>query len=207
MANIENYIKGLLSDVGLLDYARKAGQNIVSFDETMNRGVRGLLDAQSMPASDNFESSRLNYLTDFLVEREGFIPEAKVPTKGDVLTIGYGRTEGVKPGDKIDKETGKVYLKEDIMKRLPEVERAIPGLSNYPLEIQGPLVSEWFRGSLVQSPKTRKLIKAGKFEEASKEFLNNDEYKNAKKRGRSGIRGRMEETALAIRNMGQFNGQ
>ena len=207
MANIENYIKGLLSDVGLLDYARKAGQNIADFDEMMNRGVRGLLDAQSIPVSGNLENSRFNYLTDFIAEREGFIPEAKIPTKGDVPTIGYGRTEGVKLGDKIDKETGKVYLKEDIMKRLPEVERAIPGLSNYPMEIQAPLVSEWFRGSLVQSPKTRKLINAGKFEEASKEFLNNDEYKNAKKRGRRGIRGRMEETALAIRNMGQFNGR
>jgi lysozyme len=163
----------------------------------------GLLSAVAGMPVDG--SSRFNYITDFIAEREKFIPVAKIPTKGDVPTVGYGRTEGVKLGDRINLETGKVYLKEDIMKRLPEVERAIPGLTNYPLEIQAPLVSEWFRGSLVQSPKTRKLIKAGKFEEASKEFLNNDEYKNAKKRGRSGIRGRMEETALAIRNMGKFN--
>jgi GH24 family phage-related lysozyme (muramidase) len=167
--------------------------------------VAGMPRPEGKPSAPDTGTDRFNYITDFIAEREDFIPEARVPTKGDVLTIGYGRTEGVKPGDKIDKVTGKAYLKEDIMKRLPEVERAIPGISNYPMEIQAPLVSEWFRGSLVQSPKTRKLIKAGKFEEASKEFLNNDEYKNAKKRGRSGIRGRMEETALAIRNMGQFN--
>lgn len=193
--------KGILNALEMLGLSQpQQGSGVLS-------AVAGMPRPEGKPSAPDTGADRFNYIMDFIVDHEDFIPVAEIPTKGDVLTIGYGRTEGVKPKDKIDKETAKVYLKEDIMKRLPEVERAIPGLKNYPLKIQAPLVSEWFRGSLVQSPQTRKLIKAGKFEEASKEFLNNDEYRNAKKRGRSGIRGRMEETALAIRNMGKFNGR
>ena len=61
---------------------------------------------------------------------------------------------------------------------------------------------EWFRGSLVQSTKTRKLINAGKFSEAAKEFLNNDEYKNASKRKRRGIRKTMKKVSDLLRKEG-----
>jgi len=192
---VANDFTGVLARLGI---EQPQGKGLLS-------AMAGMPRPEGKPSAPDTGADRFNYITDFIAEREGFIPVAKIPTKGDVPTVGYGRTEGVKLGDEINLETGKIYLKEDVMKRLPEVERAVPGFSNYPLEIQAPLVSEWFRGSLVQSPETRKLIKAGKFEEASKQFLNNAEYKNAKKRGRSGIRERMEETALAIRNMGKFN--
>lgn len=36
-----------------------------------------------------------------LVAYEGYSPTAYVPVKGDVPTIGFGTTEGVKPGDTI----------------------------------------------------------------------------------------------------------
>ncbi len=38
-------------------------------------------------------------LLDFIASYETFQPKAYLPTPNDVWTIGYGRTEGVKPGD------------------------------------------------------------------------------------------------------------
>lgn len=144
-----------------------------------------------------------DYIMNYIINKEGFIPEARRPTKGDKLTIGFGHTETVKPGQKIDRATGIELLKQDLQNRLPEIRRAIPKFDNLSPEIQAPLIGEWFRGSLVQSGKTRNLINKGNYAAAAKEFLNNDEYKNAVKRGRSGIRARMEEAADAIRAMGQ----
>jgi hypothetical protein len=62
------------------------------------------------------------------------------------------------------------------------------------------LISATYRGSWGQSPKARKLLTEGKFEESATEFLNNDEYRNAVKLNRAGIRPRMEAVAKAIRD-------
>ena len=64
------------------------------------------------------------------------------------------------------------------------------------------LISATYRGSWGQSPTARKLLSEGKFEEAATEFLNNDEYRNAVKLNRAGIRPRMEAVAKAIRDEG-----
>ena len=72
----------------------------------------------------------------------------------------------------------------------------------YSENLQLALFYEWYRGSLVQSPRTRKLINQGKLKEAADEFLNNDEYRDAVKRKRSGIREGMENVAKALREEG-----
>jgi len=162
------------------------------------KAALGLLDEVPTPRGESPES----FIADYIAEREGLIKEAKVPTKGDVLTIGYGHTGDVKRGQTITKEDAKKLLQKDIQTRTSEITRAIPMFGNLPVEIQAPLMSEWFRGSLVQSRKTRKLLNEGLYDQAAREFLNNQEYKNAVKRGRRGIRKRMEETAQAIRNIG-----
>lgn len=61
------------------------------------------------------------------------------------------------------------------------------------------MLGSWYRGSLSGSPKTIRLINEGKYEEASKEFLNNDEYRDPNTA--SGIKKRMQATAKAIREM------
>ena len=55
-----------------------------------------------------------------------------------------------------------------------------------------------FRGDLIQSPATVKLIQQGKMEEAAKEFLNNDDYRRSKKAG-TGIWKRFEKNAERLR--------
>ena len=95
-------------------------------------------------------------------------------------------------------------LREDLDTRLQEIKKAYPNFDTYPQELQLQLTQSYYRGTLTPkaSPKTRRLINKGKFQEAAKEFLNNEEYKNAKKLGRPGIIERMDDVALALKNMG-----
>jgi GH24 family phage-related lysozyme (muramidase) len=139
---------------------------------------------------------------DYLKDLEKFIPKAKQATKGEEeLTIGYGHYgEDVKPDQTITEEEADELLAKDIQKRMPQIIKAIPNFNNFSENLRKNIVSSWFRGSLSGSPKTIELINQGKLKEASKEFLNNDEYRNAKERQRSGIRPRMEATSKALAN-------
>ena len=78
----------------------------------------------------------------------------------------------------------------------------MPEFEVYPPELQVPLASSHFRGSLGGSPKTLEHINNGEFIKAADEFLDNDEYREAESRGRSGIRPRMEKTSNALRKFG-----
>jgi len=137
------------------------------------------------------------------------ILKARKPVKGDPYTIGYGRTRDLegKPitkNTRITEEQADQMLREDLDTRLQEIKKAYPNFDTYPQELQLQLTQSYYRGTLTPkaSPKTRRLINKGKFQEAAKEFLNNEEYKNAKKLGRSGIIERMDDVALALKNMG-----
>jgi len=74
-----------------------------------------------------------------------------------------------------------------------------PLLHLYSEELRANLISSTYRGSMSGSPKTRMLINQGRFDEASREFLNNREYREAKRAG-SGVAKRMERVANAIAN-------
>jgi GH24 family phage-related lysozyme (muramidase) len=130
--------------------------------------------------------------------------EATIATEGEKnYTIGYGRSnKNIKKGDKITLEQANQYLEEDVNIRIKEIQNAIPNFNNFSENLQLALFYEWYRGSLVQSPKTRKLINQGKLKEAADEFLDNDEYRDAVKRKRSGIRESMENVAKALREEG-----
>ena len=137
-------------------------------------------------------------------EKEGLKLEAykPIPTE-EYYTIGYGRySPNIKKGDVITQEQAEQYLDEDVSSRLKEVNRLIPDFNSYPPEVQVPLFSEYYRGSIKQSPKTIELLRQKKYEEAATEFLNNEEYRRAEKLGKAGIKPRMEEAANAIRLLG-----
>jgi len=131
-----------------------------------------------------------------IIKDEGkpFLEATKVFEDEKNFTIGYGRNNAsVKEGDTITLEKAKENLTEDIKVRLEEIQDLIPNFSNLPETLQIALFSEYFRGSIRQSPKTVKLINQGRYQEAAGEFLDNDEYRDAKERGRRGIRGRMKK--------------
>ncbi len=120
-----------------------------------------------------------------------------------VPTIGYGTTAksasgfNVKEGQRIPLYVADMALDQEIGEKLKAVNRRIPSFNLLPEKLRVPMLSSFYRGGLSGSPKTIKLINKGKFKEAAKEFLNNKEYKKAKKEG-SGVANRMEELSNAL---------
>ena len=69
----------------------------------------------------NIGKHGLNLIKEF----EGLRLKAYIPLKGDVPTIGWGHTKGVKMGDKITKAQAEKFLKQDIAPTVAAVNRAI----------------------------------------------------------------------------------
>ena len=139
-----------------------------------------------------------------LIKWEGHIPEAKKLFNEEFFTIGYGDYgKHVLKGTKETAEVSKKNLIKNIEKRIPIIRKKISNFDSFPIELKIAIVSSWFRGSLGGSPKTMKLVNEGKFKEASVEFLNNQEYKNARKDGKAGIIKRMDATAEALLEYGK----
>ena len=143
----------------------------------------------------------IDKLSKTIKEKEGLTLQAKKLFEDEeYLTIGYGRNnKDIKPGMKITKKQAEEFLKEDIESRLNEIQTKIPSFSTFSKRLQSALFYEYYRGSVGQSPKTIELINKGKFKEASVEFLNNDEYRNAVERNRRGIRKTMQEVSNALK--------
>jgi|TARA_R100000789_G_C2896070_1_gene118953 GH24 family phage-related lysozyme (muramidase) len=146
----------------------------------------------------------LIYLLLILLVDEGFRGEAyQLPGEAE-WTIGYGHYgSDVREGDTITEVEAKILLGEDVRERLISITEMIPKFNTFPEYLRGSLFSEHYRGSIRQSPKTRKLINEGRFMEAAEEFLDNDQYRNAYQLGIPGIRLRMERLADELRKYGE----
>tara|TARA_B100000214_G_scaffold367485_1_gene337696 strand:+ start:7411 stop:7989 length:579 start_codon:yes stop_codon:yes gene_type:complete len=124
----------------------------------------------------------------------------------EFYTVGYGRYgKMVDPDKTITKEQAEQFLNNDVDVRLAEIQKLIPDFSNMPEDLQINLFSEYYRGSVRQSPNTVSLINSGRYAEAADEFLNNDEYKKVRgirdSGGKdSGVIGRMEAVSSSLRD-------
>jgi lysozyme len=146
----------------------------------------------------------LIYLLLILLVDEGFRGEAYQLPGETEWTIGYGHYgSDVKEGDVITEMEAQVLLGKDVKPLLISINKMIPAFNTFPKYLRGSLFSEHYRGSILQSPKTRKLINEGKFDEAADEFLDNDQYRNARQLGIPGIRSRMERLADDLRKHGK----
>jgi GH24 family phage-related lysozyme (muramidase) len=136
---------------------------------------------------------------DFVKGEEGFSATPyKLPGEKH-NTIGYGHYgTDVQDDLNLTKRQANNILRNDIEIRLDEIQEAIPEFETLPMEVKKNLLGSWFRGSLGGSPKTIKLINEGKFDQAAKEFLNNDEYRTTKLKG---VKKRMRATANALRKL------
>ena len=157
-------------------------------------GVEPMYQSASLASNDKFIKRIMDD------EGEPFLEATKAFEDEKNFTIGYGRNNpNIKKGDKITLEQAQKNLAEDVEIRLEEIQDLIPNFSRFSNELQLALFSEYYRGSVRQSPKTVKLINEGKFAEAAAEFLDNDEYRNAVDRGRRGIRKRMKRVFNLLR--------
>ena len=126
----------------------------------------------------------------------------------DKYSIGYGHLlvdgpTGNISVDRIDKKDAEALLEKDVQVRLKEVNRLLPDFKNFPEDAQQAIFSEYYRGSIGQSPVTRKLINEGKYAEDAKEFLNNKEYIDADINKMGGIKKRMEAVSNALMKMSE----
>ena len=122
-----------------------------------------------------------------VAEEEGFFNGYYLDSK-KVLTFGVGQTREFM--DKTFKES--VAAKTNVLKA------KITSFDSIPEPLQAELVQSAYRGGLTGSPTALKLINKRQYQAAAKAFLDNAEYRQAK-RDDSGIAPRMEKTARAIR--------
>ena len=159
---------------------------------------------ETQDKSDSWDDSQYyETLLPMLQEYEAFKPKTYIPTPNDKPTIGYGHTgKHAKPGAIMDKGTAIDVLREDAEARTDVIESKIPAFRELPLDVAVQLGQSAFRGGITGSPKTIDLINSGDLQGASKEFLNNREYKTAVQSGRPGIRKRMEAVSGALARPG-----
>lgn len=141
-------------------------------------------------------------------KHEGFKPEPYLDHKknwtiGIGTLIGKGKDADLKASPyykkSINEETAKNIALGDINKKI-ELSMRLLGpekFNSFSPRLQAQIVQGAYRGDITGSPKTLQLLRDGKFAEASKEFLNSEEYRKSKQ-DKTGVAGRMEEIAAAI---------
>ena len=104
-------------------------------------------------------------------------------------------------GKSVTKETAKSMMMASIDEKLKMATRGnMLGDKFFDLspDLQDAAISSFYRGGLPDSPKAMRYIRGGKFAEAAVEFLDNVEYRAAKKSG-SGVAARMEGLAKLLK--------
>jgi GH24 family phage-related lysozyme (muramidase) len=141
-------------------------------------------------------------------KHEGFKAEPYLDSKnnwtvGIGTLIGKGKDADLKAspyyGKKINEATAQKIAVADINKKIDLVKGLIGSdkFDTFSPQLQAQIVSGAYRGDITGSPKTLSLLREGNFKEASKEFLNNKEYRDAVA-AKSGVAGRMKEVSSVM---------
>lgn len=133
----------------------------------------------------------LTYAERRVVEEEGFVDGKYKDTKG-IVTAGVGQT-----GKYIN-----MSFEESFNDHVKKTKKLVPSLDSLPEDVQAELIQATYRGDLGGSPTFRKLLNAGKYEEAAQEFLNNKDYRESIK-GNGAVAGRMQRVAEAVAKLAQ----
>jgi lysozyme len=111
-----------------------------------------------------------------IVAYEGYSDSAIIPVKGDVPTIGFGTTEGVKPGDKITPPQAVQRALRDISKYEGAVKQCVTvPLHQYEYDAYLSLAYNIGPGNFCGSTLVKKL-NAGDYEGACREILRWDRF-------------------------------
>lgn len=131
---------------------------------------------------------------------EGFVGNAYTPVKGDVPTIGFGTTSGVKLGDKITPERALVRLLSDADTYAQTVKKcaAVP-LYQYEFDAYVSLTYNIGPSAFCNSTLVKKL-KAYDYEGACKEILRWDKFKGQPLKGLTVRRQREYQTCIGAEN-------
>lgn len=114
---------------------------------------------------------------------EGYRGEAYVPVKGDVPTIGFGQTGGVKPGDKTTPERALVRLLADVSSHSEGIKACIKvPLYQHEFDAYSSLAYNIGVGAFCRSTLVKKL-NAGEYASACAEILRWDKFQGKPLKG------------------------
>lgn len=114
---------------------------------------------------------------------EGYRGEAYVPVKGDVPTIGFGQTAGVKPGDKTTPPRALAKLLDDANSHSEGIKRCIKvPLHQHEFDAYSSLAYNIGISAFCNSTLVKKLNQ-GAYAEACKQILRWDKFKGKPLRG------------------------
>lgn len=134
-----------------------------------------------------------NQITDAMVPlimEEGFSEGRYLDTKG-IPTYGVGQTA----------RYSNIPFPEVFNQKLQQLKNVVKDYDQLPTNVQDALIIAHYRGDWFNSPQTARLFSLGKYAEAAKEFLDNDEYRQAVIYGPVGIKKRFERVARALASM------
>jgi len=83
--------------------------------------------------------------------------------------------------DELTDEEVRQLFESDIASRISTAKNMFPRFNSYGSDLQAAIMDGIYRGDLLGSPKTRRLMNAGEWEKAADEYLNHREYRRAKK--------------------------
>jgi len=140
---------------------------------------------------ESMEGRPLTYIEKTIVGYEGFVDGEYPDKKG--MASGVGQTGEYR--DMSFDETVKAHV---VRIKNP---KKLPDYDSYPEYLRAELLAAEYRGDIGESPKAMAYARAGEWEKAAIEFLNNDEYKHINTP--AGIKQRMRNTAMAMTKYGQ----
>jgi hypothetical protein len=103
----------------------------------------------------------------------------------------------------ITRDEAKALFRIDLPDYIAEAKKYSPNIESYSLNLQKHIIGSMFRGMWQQSPKTRALMEADKWDEAGEEFKNTRDYRNAVVDGLPGIIERTDDVVQAIKDEGK----
>lgn len=144
-----------------------------------------------------------------LLDYEGF-EENPYPDSKGIMTVGLGHR--IMPGEDFTgykkEDFEKLFNEKDLPEHINRTKKLVKNFESFPNSLKEEVVSSVFRGGLSGSPKTLGLINEGKYKEASVEFLNNKEYREAKawekkNNKKHGVARRMENLSNELKKYGE----
>jgi GH24 family phage-related lysozyme (muramidase) len=147
-------------------------------------------------AIKHYNPESVSPIAKHIIHEEGFVTGEYDDHKG-VLTAGVGATK---------ENIGKDFFREVLPKYEKRAANTTKDFDLLPQNVQAAVVSMAYRGDW--GPRTRALLKEGKWAEAAAEYLDHDEYrKGAKKEASSAeqaVSARMARNASHLRMMGNL---
>ena len=159
---------------------------------------------KSNVTSFNANSMFIHKAAEYIKTNEGVKSKLYKDSKGK-WTIGIGHLvtsdelENYKGRALDDKEIESLFAK-DMSLKIGHIKQYFGSVyDSFPDNVKIAIIDGYFRGDLSGSPETKKLLKAGLFKQAAREYLNNKEYRAAVASG-SGVALRMQRNAAAFKS-------